>query len=41
MGVRVAFLPDCLLILFLLKHKGIEAFLNQIKKNSKHGKLLK
>ena len=27
-GVRVAFLPDCPLILSLLKDKGIDAFLN-------------
>ena len=28
MGVRVVFLPDCPLILFLLKYKGVGAFLN-------------
>ena len=27
-GVRVAFLPECPLILSLLKHRGVEAFLN-------------
>ena len=27
-GVRIAFLPDCPLILSLLKHKGVGAFLN-------------
>ena len=27
-GVRVAFLPDCLLVLSLLKHRGVGAFLN-------------
>ena len=28
MGVRVVFLPDCPLVLSLLKHRGIGAFLN-------------
>ena len=27
-GVRVSFLPDCPLILFLLKYGGVGAFLN-------------
>ena len=27
-GVRVAFLPDCSLILSLLKYKGLKVFLN-------------
>ena len=27
-GVRVAFLPECPLVLFLLKHRGVWAFLN-------------
>ena len=27
-GVRVVFLPDCLLILSLLKYKGVGVFLN-------------
>ena len=27
-GVRVVFLPNCPLILSLLKHKGVGAFLN-------------
>ena len=29
MGVRVVFLPNCSLILFLLKHRGVWAFLNK------------
>ena len=28
MGVRVVFLPNCPIVLFLLKHRGIWAFLN-------------
>ena len=31
-GVRVIFLLDCLLVLSLLKHRGVEAFLNKKKK---------
>ena len=31
-GVRVVFLPDCPLVLFLLKYKDVRAFLNQKKK---------
>ena len=31
-GVRVIFLPDCPLILSILKHKGIGTFLNKKKK---------
>ena len=27
-GIRVAFLPNCPLVLSLLKHKGVGAFLN-------------
>ena len=27
-GVKVAFLPEYPLVLFLLKHRGVEAFLN-------------
>ena len=27
-GVRVAFLPECPLVLSLLKHRGVGAFLN-------------
>ena len=33
-GVRIVFLPDCPLILFLLKHRGVGVFLNQ--KNEDH-----
>ena len=33
MGVRVVFLPDCPLVLFLLKYKGVGAFLNKKKRN--------
>ena len=29
MGVRVVFLPNCLLVLSLHKYKGVGAFLNQ------------
>ena len=32
MGVKVVFLPDYLLVLFLLKHMGIGAFFNLKKK---------
>ena len=32
MGVRVIFLPDCSLILSLVKHKDVRAFLNKKKK---------
>ena len=32
-GVRVVFLPDCPLILSLLKYKSIGAFLNQKMRN--------
>ena len=28
-GVRIAFLPKCLLVLSLLKHRGVEAFLTK------------
>ena len=31
-GVRVVFLPDYPLVLSLLKHRGVRAFLNQLKK---------
>ena len=41
MGVRVAFLPDCLLVLFLLRHKGIGAIFELINEESKQGKPLK
>ena len=30
--VRVVFLPDCPLVLSLLKHMGVETFLNKKKK---------
>ena len=39
--IRVTFLPDCPLVLFLLKYKGIEAFLNQKNEEFKQGKPLK
>ena len=29
MGVKILFLPDCALILFLLKHRSIWVFLDQ------------
>ena len=40
-GVRVVFLPDCPLVLFLLKYKGVGAFLNKKNEESKQGKSLK
>ena len=40
-GVRIAFLPDCPLVLSLLKYKGVGAFLNQKNEESKQGKPLK
>ena len=40
-GVRVVFLLDCPLVLFLLKYKGIRTFLNKKNKESKQGKSLK
>ena len=39
--VRVVFLPDCPLVLFLLKYKGVGAFLNKKNEESKQGKPLK
>ena len=39
--VRVVFLPDCPLILFLLKYKGVGVFLNQKNEESKQEKPLK
>ena len=33
MRVRVVFLPDCPLVLSLLKHRGVRAFLNQKMRN--------
>ena len=35
MEVRIVFLSDYPLILFLLKHKGVRAFLNQENEKSK------
>ena len=32
-GIRVVFLPDCPLILSLLKYRGVRAFLNQKMRN--------
>ena len=40
-GVRVVFLPDYPLVLSLLKHKGVRAFLNKENEESKQGKPLK
>ena len=40
-GVRVVFLLDCPLVLFLLKYKGVGAFLNQKNKDPKQVKPLK
>ena len=37
MGVKIVFLPDCPLILSLLKHKGVRAFLNKKMKNPNRG----
>ena len=34
MGVKVVFLANCPLVLSLLKHRGVEAFLNKKKKMS-------
>ena len=36
-GVWVAFLPDCSLVLSLFKHKGVGVFLNQKKWESLTG----
>ena len=41
MEVRIVFLPDYPLILFLLKHKGVRVFLNQKNEESKQEKPLK
>ena len=41
MGVRIIFLPDCPLVLSLLKHRGVRAFLNQKNEESKQEKSLK
>ena len=40
-GVRVVFLPDNLLVLSLLKHRGVETFLNQKNEKYKQEKSLK
>ena len=37
MGVKIVFLPDCPLILSLLKYKGVRAFLNKKMKNPNRG----
>ena len=34
-GVKVVFLPDCPLVLSLLKHKGVGAFFNKKNEDSK------
>ena len=41
MGVRVVFLLDCSLVLFLLKYKSVGAFLNKKNEESKQEKPLK
>ena len=40
-GVKVVFLSDCPLILFLLKHRSVGVFLNQKNEDPKQGKPLK
>ena len=40
MGVRVVFLPECPLVLSLLKHRGVWAFLNQKMRNPNRGSSL-
>ena len=40
-GLRIVFLPDCPLVLFLLKYNGVGAFLNQKNEESKQRKPLK
>ena len=37
MGVRVPFLPENPLVLFLLKHRGVGAFLNEKIRNPNRG----
>ena len=39
-GVRIAFLPDYSLVLFLLKHRGVGAFLKKKKRIPSRGNLL-
>ena len=41
MGVKVVFLSDCLLVLSLLKYRGVGAFLNPKNESFKQGKSLK
>ena len=41
MRVRVVFLSDCPLILSLLKHRGVDAFLNKKNEDPKYVKYLK
>ena len=40
-GVRVAFLPDCPLVLSLLKYRDVGVFLNQNNEESKQEEPLK
>ena len=40
-SILVVFLLDCLLILFLLKHRNVRAFLNKKNKDCKQRKFLK
>ena len=40
-GVRVVFLPNCLLVLSLLKHRSVGTFFNQKNEDHKQGKPLK
>ena len=40
-GVRVVFLPDCPLVLSVLKHRGVGAFLNKKNEDPKWEKPLK
>ena len=40
-GVRIVFLPDYPLVLFLLKHRSIGAFLNQKNEELKQEKSLR
>ena len=35
--VRVVFLPNCLLVLSVLKHRDVEVFLNQKNEDPKQG----
>ena len=40
-GVRVVFLPNCTLVLSLLKYRSVEVFLNLKNENLRKKKLLK